>query len=117
MEGERMIFSDRQFTVSKEQLAKLRHALESMKADTEKHERLRKIEVNALQSQIEEINGEIADYDLLRSGSFSFAESYALSDLPRVLIQARIARGLSQSELAERLNIKPQQIQRYEATS
>lgn len=112
-----MIFSDRQYTVSKEQLAKLRNALEVVKADSEKHERLRKIEVNALQSQIEEINGEIADYDLLRSGSFSFSESYALSDLPRVLIQARIARGLSQSDLAERLKVKPQQIQRYEATS
>jgi HTH-type transcriptional regulator/antitoxin HigA len=39
-----------------------------------------------------------------------------LADLPRILIQARIAQGLSQTDLAERLGMKPQQIQRYEAT-
>ena len=36
--------------------------------------------------------------------------------LPLALIKARIALGLSQKELAERLGLKEQQIQRYEAT-
>ena len=111
-----MIFSDRQYSVSKEQSAKLRGALERVLADTKKHERLRKIEAKALESQIAEIDREIADYNLLKSGSVAFSESYALSDLPRILIQARIAQGLSQTDLAERLGMKPQQIQRYEAT-
>jgi len=111
-----MIFSDRQYAVSKDQVAKLRIALERVRADAEKHERLRKIEANALESQIAEIDREIADYDFLKSGSVTFAESYALSDLPRILIQARVAQGLSQTDLAERLRMKPQQIQRYEAT-
>lgn len=111
-----MIFSDRQYSVSKEQSAKLRGALERVLADTKKHERLRKIEASALESQIAEIDREIADYDLLKSGSVTFAESYALADLPRILVQARIAQGLSQTELAERLGMKAQQVQRYEAT-
>lgn len=111
-----MIFSDRQYAVSKEQVTKLGDALSKVRSDKQKHERLRTIELNALQSQIADIERELADYDLLKSGAVEFAESYALSDLPRVLIQARIAQGLSQTELAERLNMKPQQIQRYEAT-
>jgi HTH-type transcriptional regulator/antitoxin HigA len=111
-----MIFSDRQYSVSQEQAAKLRGALERVLSDTKKHERLRRIEAKALESQIAEIDREIADYDLLKSGSVRFAESYALADLPRILIQARIAQGLSQTDLAERLGMKPQQIQRYEAT-
>ena len=111
-----MIFSDRQYAVSKEQLEKLRAALVAVSENTDKHERLRKIEANALRSQIADIEQEISDYDLVKSGAFTFAESYSLADLPRILIQARIARGLSQSELAERLNMKPQQVQRYEAT-
>jgi len=111
-----MIFSDRQYAVSKEQVAKLGSALSRVRSDAQKHERLRAIELKALQSQITDIEGELADYELLKSGAFEFAESYALSDLPRVLIQARIAQGLTQTELAERLNMKPQQIQRYEAT-
>ncbi len=111
-----MIFSDRQYSVSKEQSAKLRSAFEQVRADFKKHERLRQIEAKALESQIAEIDREIADYDLLKSGSVTFTESYALSDLPHILIQARIAHGLNQTDLAERLGMKPQQIQRYEAT-
>jgi HTH-type transcriptional regulator / antitoxin HigA len=111
-----MIFSDRQYAVSQETAGKLKAALDHVRADTKKHERLRELEIKALESQIEDIKQEIADYDLLKSGSVSFSESYSLSDLPRILIQARIAQGLSQTDLAERLNMKPQQIQRYEAT-
>jgi HTH-type transcriptional regulator / antitoxin HigA len=111
-----MIFSDRQYTVSKDQAAKLKAALGHVRADDKKHERLRNIEVKALESQIADIEREIADYDLLKAGSVTFSESYALGDLPRILIQARIARGLSQTDLAELLNMKPQQVQRYEAT-
>ncbi len=111
-----MIFSDRQYVISKEQSAKLRAALERVRTDSTKHERFRDIETNALQSQIAQIDREIADYKLLKSGSVAFAESYALTDLPRILVQARIAQGLSQTDLAERLGMKPQQVQRYEAT-
>jgi HTH-type transcriptional regulator/antitoxin HigA len=111
-----MIFSDRQYSVSKEQVGKLRSALTNVRADTKKHERLRKIEMNALESQISEIDGELANYDLLKSGSVAFSETYSLADLPNILIQARIAQGLSQTDLAEQLGMKAQQIQRYEAT-
>ena len=39
-----------------------------------------------------------------------------VSDLPRVLIRARIARGLSRKTLAGRLGLKEQDIQTYEAS-
>ena len=39
-----------------------------------------------------------------------------VADLPSILIKARIAQGLSQRDLAERVGVKEQQIQRYEAT-
>lgn len=112
-----MIFSDRQYTVSKTQLEKLRIAAERAGSDSSKHPRMLEIELNAFKSQIEDVEREIAEYELLKSGAYTFAESFSLADLPNVLIQARIARGLSQTDLAERLNMKPQQVQRYEATS
>ena len=40
----------------------------------------------------------------------------AVDELPTVLIKARISQGLSQKDLAERIGLKEQQIQRYEAT-
>jgi HTH-type transcriptional regulator / antitoxin HigA len=111
-----MIFSDRQYAVSKEQLDKLRAAHSARHTDGRKHAILREIEVRALLSQIADLERELAEYDLLRSGTVNFAESFSLADLPRVLIQARIAKGLSQTDLAHRLGMKAQQIQRYEAT-
>ena len=39
-----------------------------------------------------------------------------MSELPRLLIKARIARGLSQKSLAGRLGLKEQQNQMYEAS-
>ena len=43
-------------------------------------------------------------------------ELSVVAELPSVLIKARIAQGLSQKDLAERLGLQEQQIQRYEAT-
>ncbi|MBV8710065.1 MAG: helix-turn-helix transcriptional regulator [Acidobacteriaceae bacterium] len=40
----------------------------------------------------------------------------SLEEISNALIQARIAAGLSQEDLADKLGVKPQQIQRYEAT-
>jgi HTH-type transcriptional regulator/antitoxin HigA len=111
-----MIFSDRQFAVSKVEIAKLKHARDIVSQDTRKHERLREIECSALESQISDIERELAEYEFLTSGTVNFSESFSLSELPRALIQARIAKGLSQTELADLLGMKPQQVQRYEAT-
>jgi ribosome-binding protein aMBF1 (putative translation factor) len=52
----------------------------------------------------------------LRSQQQTAFSVESFEDFPRVLIQARIAAGMSQRELAERLGLKEQQIQRYEAT-
>lgn len=41
----------------------------------------------------------------------------SIERLPQNLIRARIASGLTQRELAARLGVKEQQIQRYEATN
>jgi ribosome-binding protein aMBF1 (putative translation factor) len=53
----------------------------------------------------------------LRSGRRRSLALESIEELPKTLIQARIAAGLSQEELAGKLGLKPQQIQRYEATN
>jgi transcriptional regulator with XRE-family HTH domain len=71
----------------------------------------------ALASQVIQMDEALADYDALRLGTVSpIAEVRNLSELPRALIRARIAGNLTQRELAERLSLREQQIQRYEAT-
>lgn len=56
------------------------------------------------------------EYESLKSGDFEWNDLSVVTKLPVVLIKARIARGLSQRDLAERIGLKEQQIQRYEAT-
>jgi len=111
-----MIYSDKQYGISSAQLTKLEDALAAAKARTSGQVWLKRAEIDALKSQIVDIEAELAEYDLLKSGQVSFSKTYALEELPRVLIQARIASGMSQTDLAEKLGMKPQQVQRYEAT-
>jgi HTH-type transcriptional regulator/antitoxin HigA len=54
-------------------------------------------------------------YEAIKQGRFADAASRWKHEPGVVLIIARIARGLSQAELADRLNMREQQIQRYEA--
>ena len=56
------------------------------------------------------------EYESLKAGKFQWDSLSMVADLPSILIKARIARGLSQKDLAERIGLKEQQIQRYEAT-
>lgn len=112
-----MIYSDRQYQTTRTELAKLEGALATVPAPKGPEDWVLKAQADALQSQIADLQAEMAEYDLLKLGKVAFAETCSLAELPRVLVQARIARGLSQTELAERMNMKPQQVQRYEATN
>lgn len=111
-----MIYSDKQYSVSSAQLMKLRDALAAAEERTTDQVWLKKAEIAALKCQIADIETELAEYDLLKSGQASFSKTYALEELPRVLVQARISSGMSQTALADKLGMKPQQVQRYEAT-
>ena len=111
-----MIYSDKQYGVSSAQLSKLQEALAATKDRVADQPWLKQAETDALKSQIADIEAELAEYNLLKSGQVSFSKTYALEELPRVLVQARIASAMSQTDLAEKLGMKPQQVQRYEAT-
>jgi transcriptional regulator with XRE-family HTH domain len=115
-----MIKNDRQYRITKAQAEKFEHALaqlqDSSSVDVDIHPLIRKAQADAARSQLEELRSELAEYESLRAGIHEFPALQAFNDLPKFLIQARIARGLSQRELAERLGLKMQQIQRYEAT-
>jgi HTH-type transcriptional regulator/antitoxin HigA len=111
-----MIYSDKQYGASSAQLSRLQEALATAKERASDQPWLKQAEIDALISQIADVESELAEYDLLKSGQVSFSKTYALEELPRVLVQARIASGMSQTDLAEKLGMKPQQVQRYEAT-
>lgn len=112
-----MIYSDKQYRITAAELAKLRGALSAAQMQDSGQSWINDIQADALRSQIATLEAELAHYDLLKSGEITFAKAHSLESLPSVLVQARIAAGLSQTDLAERLGMRPQQIQRYEASS
>lgn len=63
-----------------------------------------------------DLRTELQEYESLKPGGRKIPELRSFQDLPNALIQARIASGMSQEDLARKLGLKPQQIQRYEAT-
>lgn len=111
-----MIHSDKQRRISIREVGKLEEALSAAAARESEREWLRDAEMDAIRSEIARLEADIADYDMLKAGEITFAKSFALESLPSILVQARIAAGMSQTDLAETLRMKPQQIQRYEAS-
>jgi ribosome-binding protein aMBF1 (putative translation factor) len=80
------------------------------------HPKLHKAKIDASRSQAEDLRAQLAAFDALRSHQISSVTVTGLEGLADALIQARIAAGLTQEELAGRLGLKKQQVQRYEAT-
>jgi ribosome-binding protein aMBF1 (putative translation factor) len=111
-----MIKNERQYKITKAQIAKFGSALEELNARSGAKSRLRKLEEDALRSQLGELRDEVRQYEKLRSGGPKPIHIDSFDELPRALVEARIVAGLSQKDLAERLHLKEQQIQRYEAT-
>ncbi len=114
-----MIKNERQYRITKAQAAKLDAALESFSTQTTNegttHPRLIKAQADALRSQLESLQGELREYEGIKEGDIPPPDLSYIADVPQDLIRARIASGLSQKELAERLGMPEQQIQRYES--
>jgi ribosome-binding protein aMBF1 (putative translation factor) len=77
---------------------------------------LRKAQRDALKSQLGDLKAELEEYEALRARRRTVLRAESFEELPRALIQARIAAGLTQKQLADRLGLKEQQIQQYEAS-
>jgi len=114
-----VITNERQYRITRTQAARFEAALverERRPAAPGEHPRLRQVELDALHGQLDDLRAQLGDYDALRAGQVPAPELASYEDLPTALIRARIAAGLTQRDLAERLGIPEQQVQRYEAT-
>jgi HTH-type transcriptional regulator / antitoxin HipB len=70
---------------------------------------------NSFQTEIDKLSMELKEYEELKAGQVKIAIR-AIDDLPNALIKKRIKLGMTQKELAEKVGIKEQMIQRYESS-
>jgi transcriptional regulator with XRE-family HTH domain len=114
-----MIRNERQYRITKARLEEFERALADVaaKTGTSAEDNLwLKVQQDAIASQMEELRADVQDYETLRAKGLESLEVASFDDIPRALVKARIALGLTQKDVADRLGLKEQQIQRYEAT-
>jgi len=114
-----MIKNEKQYRITKAQARRFEDAL----AELARRERpaniaprLWQAQRDAAESQLQELQQQIDAYERLHMGKSKELVLEAVEDLPKTLIRARIASGMTQEGLAHRLGVRTQQIQRYEAT-
>jgi HTH-type transcriptional regulator / antitoxin HipB len=112
-----MIQNERQYKITQTKLRDLKVDLAKLDSPVDLHPRKILARQNSLNILIGELEQEILDYDRLKSGEVNQFSIESFEDLPGVMIRARIAVGMTQKELAEKIGVQEQQIQRYEANN
>lgn len=112
-----MIANEREYRITRAAARRFEDALAHVgDRGTERPPLLQKAMRESIESELEVLRQQLAEYDALRSGKIAVLELDSLRELPEALIRARLAAGLTQKDLAARLGLKEQQVQRYEST-
>jgi ribosome-binding protein aMBF1 (putative translation factor) len=114
-----MIKNERQYRITQARAEEFRQSIvqsESERQTSKLHPKLQLAQTDALRSQLQTLERELREYEDLRAGGHKVLSYASFGDLPKALVQARIARGLTQKDLADRLGLDEQKIQDYEAT-
>lgn len=111
-----MIKNEKQYAITKNKRDEFKKSLEYISKDSKSDDLLNQIMSNSIISQIETFDREIKEYEKLKNEKPRILVS-SIENLPESLIKARIVRGLSQNDLAKKVGLKEQQIQRYESAN
>lgn len=115
-----MIKTQHQYQNTQRQILKFEDALADVQrqqfAEGSDEFLFQQIDVAGLESQLADLRAEAHQFEQLVSEPPSRIVAESFDELPIALIQARIALGMTQRDLAEQLGIQEQQVQRYEAT-
>jgi len=112
-----MIKNQKQAAITKARLAELISTKAAFEAqETDKTTAKYRLGINSMTSLIDELHNETNVYEGLVNGSFHVLQAKSLTDIPNVLIAARLAQKMTHKDLGGLVGLKEQQIQRYEAT-
>ncbi len=111
------ITNEREYRIARAEAERLEEFLAKQDQETENLDpRLRQALHGATESRLDELRARIGWYENLKRSGGAVLELESLEDLPSLLVQARIASNLTQRELAERLGVSEQQVQKDEKT-
>lgn len=115
-----MISNERQYQITKKRIREFEQQIAELNQtplEEDQNEQLRRqLYLSNFNATLEELQEEAKEYEILKTGTVNHLEVNEFNRLPEMLIKARIIRGWTQEQLADKLGLKPQQIQRYEST-
>jgi HTH-type transcriptional regulator/antitoxin HigA len=112
-----MITNERQYQQTRKKLTDLEALIIATEGGEAGEEGFRDVQIAGLESQADDLRDEITEYEKLRDGGTTVIEASSLAGLADTLIKTRVARGWTQRQLADRLGVAEQQVQRYESTA
>ena len=114
-----MITNERQYRITKGWLKKFEASIalhDGSDPPPDVHPRIHAAAGDALRSEAEALRDQLRAYERLRAGRVKQRTLRSLDELPKAIIEARIAAHVTQKGLADRLHVAEQQVQRWEAT-
>lgn len=114
-----MITNERQYRITKSEARKFEQAIavaRGREPSPDVDPRIHQAMIESLESELAILRKDLERYEALKAGKVKKRKVHSLRELPVLLIEGRIAVGLTQRQLGERLGLPEQQIQRYEAT-
>jgi DNA-binding Xre family transcriptional regulator len=114
-----MIKNEKQYRISRAWVRKFEDSLFELASlpESKKQPWLRKGQRESIEQQLVDLRAEIKEYEALKSGRMKLPPLDSLNNVPELLIKWRIKRNWSQKELAEKLGLAEQQVQKYESTN
>jgi DNA-binding XRE family transcriptional regulator len=111
-----MIKNERQYKITQAELKKFEQEIAQIdRADPTLHPRQILGRINSLNRTIQTLKTELTEYEQLKNAEVAPFHLNSFAEIPIALIKARITAGMTQKQLAEKIGIQEQQIQRYEA--
>ena len=103
-----MIANERQYRIAKSEARKFEQAITAARGrepSPEVDPRIHQAMIESLESEVAVLREQVKRYEALKAGKVKSRRARSLRELPIVLIEGRIAAGLTQRELGKRLDV------------
>jgi HTH-type transcriptional regulator/antitoxin HipB len=111
-----MIKNEKQYKITRNKIAEIQQEIVRIKAAYDEgipaEKELILVSLKVMENQMEE---EMAAYGNLKKKKTRLLKARRISDLPSVIIEYKIHSGMTQKEFSQKIGMKEQQLQRYEA--
>jgi len=110
-----MIKNEKQYKITLKKLFGIIEDIDQFQSRSEQLPAKERLSLVSLQVMQDQLKNEINAYVLLKTSASTVLTERSIDDLPNLLIEYKIRSGMTQKEFSEKIGMKEQQLQRYEA--